>query len=73
MWMGEVASVVGTTGKAVAHMAGPSMSQHLLRFRGGQTAVFETMLAPRGISDQPFFHLQVGRLVGRLVGGWVGR
>jgi len=58
MWMGEVRSVVGSCGTALAHMAGVSMSQHLLRFESGKGAIFESMLAPRGISEQPFFRLQ---------------
>ena len=58
MWLGEVTSVVGCCGTALTHMAGVSMSQHLLRFASGKVAVFESMLAPRAISDQPFFRLQ---------------
>ena len=58
MWLGEVTRVVGVTGKAVTHMAGVSMSQHVLMFSSGKSAIFETMLAPAAISDQPFFTLQ---------------
>ena len=65
MWLGEVTRVVGCCGTALSHMAGVSMSQHLLLFASGKVAVFESMLAPRGISDQPFFRLQgtLGELV----------
>ena len=58
MWFGEVSSVVGVMGKAVVHMAGPSMSQHVFRFGSGKTASFESMLAPKAISEQPFFRIQ---------------
>ena len=65
MWLGEVEAVVGCCGSALARMAGVSMSQHLLRFRSGRVAIFESMLAPSGIADQPFFRLQgtLGELV----------
>jgi predicted dehydrogenase len=33
-------------------------TQALLRFKSGVVAVFEAMLAPQAISDQPFFSLQ---------------
>ena len=49
---------MGATGRTLEHMPGVSMSQHLLRFRSGTVAIFETMLAPRAISEQPFFALQ---------------
>ena len=58
MWLGDITRVVGCRGKALEHMAGVSMSQHLLLFESGQACIFESMLAPRGISDQPFFRLQ---------------
>jgi predicted dehydrogenase len=57
--LGEsVTKVVGSTGKAVPHMAGPSMSQHLLFFGSGKTCIFESLLAPGAISEQPFFSVQ---------------
>ena len=58
MWFGEVSSVVGVMGSAVSHMAGPSMSQHVFKFRDGKFASFESMLAPTAISEQPFFRIQ---------------
>lgn len=58
IWMGEVSRVVGVTGKSVKHMAGVSFSQHIISFESGKSAIFETMLAPQAISDQPFFVLQ---------------
>lgn len=58
MWFGEVDSVVGMMGSSVPHMAGPSMSQHVFKFTSGKVAGFESMLAPKAISDQPFFQIQ---------------
>jgi predicted dehydrogenase len=58
MWMGEVTSVAGVMGKALGHMAGASMSQHVFKFASGKSAIFESMLAPTAIADQPFFHVQ---------------
>mmetsp|Transcript_16959 Transcript_16959/g.44152 ORF Transcript_16959/g.44152 Transcript_16959/m.44152 type:complete len:146 (-) Transcript_16959:180-617(-) len=58
MWMGTPVRIVGVTGKALARMAGVSLSQHIICFESGKSAIFESMLAPRGISDQPFFSLQ---------------
>jgi len=58
MWLGEVDKVVGLTGKAVSHMAGASFSQHILSFKTGKSAIFESLLAPEAISEQPFFTIQ---------------
>lgn len=56
--MGEVESVVGTTGKTLPHMRGPSMAQSVLVFKSGKSAIFESILAPGAISNQPFFSIQ---------------
>jgi UDP-N-acetyl-2-amino-2-deoxyglucuronate dehydrogenase len=58
MWLGECSHVVCSAGRSLTQMRGPSMSQALLKFTSGITAVFETMLAPSAISDQPFFVIQ---------------
>eukprot|EP00039_Didymoeca_costata_P020849 m.342624 g.342624 ORF g.342624 m.342624 type:complete len:367 (-) comp21659_c0_seq1:74-1174(-) len=58
MWLGNVQSIVGVTGRSVPHMAGASCSQHIFQFHNGLTAIFESILAPEGISDQPFFRIQ---------------
>ena len=58
MWLGEVEKVAGCCGVALEHMAGPSMSNHVFRFSSGKTAIFESMLAPSAISEQPFFQIQ---------------
>ncbi|CAE8604835.1 unnamed protein product, partial [Polarella glacialis] len=58
MWMGEVARVVGSCGRTLEHMPGASWSQHLLTFKSGKGAIFESLLAPKAISDQPFFTIQ---------------
>ena len=71
MWFGEVSSVVGVMGTAVPHMAGPSMSHHIFKFRNGRSASFESMLAPKAISEQPFFRIQgsLGEIVIHGFGG----
>jgi predicted dehydrogenase len=58
MWMGRATRVVGVTGKSVKHMAGVSCSQHIIQFESKKAAIFETMLAPKAIADEPFFVLQ---------------
>lgn len=58
LWLGEVASVAGTGGRTLDHMPGTSMSQHILKFDNGRAAIFESLLAPGAISDQPFFTIQ---------------
>jgi len=65
LWMGEVESVVGLCGRTVDHMPGVSMSQHILQFKSGRSAIFESLLAPQAISEQPFFSIQgsLGELV----------
>ena len=45
--MGAVSRVVGVTGKSVKHMAGVSVSQHIITFESGKSAIFETMLVGR--------------------------
>lgn len=71
MWMGRASRVVGVTGKSIKHMAGVSFSQHIITFQSSKSAVFETMLAPKAISDQPFFVLQgsLGEIVVEGFGG----
>ena len=58
MWLGEIEAVLATATQPLARMRGPSSMQALLRFKSGQTAVFESVLAPSAIGDQPFFSLQ---------------
>jgi predicted dehydrogenase len=58
MFMGEIKAVMGTTGKALPHMRGPSMAQSVLIFESGRSAIFESILAPGAISHQPFFTIQ---------------
>ena len=58
MWLGECSHVVCSAGRSIKQMRGPSMAQALLKFTSGITAVFEGMLAPSAISDQPFFVIQ---------------
>lgn len=59
MWFGEVSTVAGIMGTTIAHMAGPSMSQHIVKFNDtGKAAIVESVLAPTAISDQPFFTIQ---------------
>ena len=58
MWFGEIISVIATASHPVNHIKGPSSIQGLLQFASGQVAVFESILAPLAISDQPFFVLQ---------------
>ena len=39
-------------------MAGASFSQHIFKFVSGKTAIFESILAPKAISETPFFTIQ---------------
>merc|ERR1712039_623411 len=48
-----------------------SWSQHVLQFQSGQSAIFESMLAPKAISDQPFFTIQ-GSLGEIVIDGFEG-
>eukprot|EP01045_Picozoa_sp_COSAG04_P011540 COSAG04_NODE_744_length_10648_cov_52.358233_12_plen_51_part_00 len=34
------------------------MSQHVFQFSSGKGAIFESILAPTAISEQPFFSIQ---------------
>jgi len=58
MLMGEVTHVVSTSGPSIPHMSGPGQTQALLKFASGKSAIFESILAPGAISDQPFFQVQ---------------
>lgn len=71
MWMGEVDRVVGLSGRTLEHMPGTSWSQHILSFRSGKSAIFESLLAPKAISDQPFFTIQ-GTLGEIVIDGFAG-
>lgn len=57
--------MVGLCGRTLEHMPGASWSQHIFSFKSGKSAIYESMLAPKGISDQPFFTIQgsLGELV----------
>ena len=46
MFLGEVVSVVGTTGRALKHMKGASLASAIFSFDSGVDAVFESVLAP---------------------------
>jgi len=58
MWLGKALRVCAVAGKTLQQMRGPSLTNALITFDSGVTAVFEALLAPRAISDQPFFVLQ---------------
>ena len=71
MWMGTPTKMIGVVGKSLAHMAGISMSTTLIKFESGKTAIMESVLAPKGISEQPFFSIQ-GTLGELVIGGFGG-
>ena len=52
MFLGEVVSVVGTTGRALKHMKGASLASAIFSFDSGVDAVFESVLAP-GVRAPP--------------------
>ncbi|CAK9041234.1 unnamed protein product [Durusdinium trenchii] len=58
MFLGKAQSVSAVAGRALPHMRGPGMTQALICFECGVTAVFEAILAPGAISEQPFFVIQ---------------
>jgi len=58
MLVGEVSQVVASCNKTIPHMKGPGLTQALLKFESGASGVFESVLAPGAISDQPFFQIQ---------------
>eukprot|EP01050_Picozoa_sp_SAG11_P026854 SAG11_NODE_6585_length_1283_cov_1.198480_1_plen_133_part_10 len=58
MWLGDVERVAAVGGKSIKHMRGPSLMSALLQFGSGVTAIFEAVLAPSAIADQPFFVIQ---------------
>eukprot|EP00656_Telonema_subtile_P035859 TRINITY_DN39816_c0_g1_i1.p1 TRINITY_DN39816_c0_g1~~TRINITY_DN39816_c0_g1_i1.p1 ORF type:complete len:310 (+),score=75.79 TRINITY_DN39816_c0_g1_i1:258-1187(+) len=58
MLVGEVSHVVATCGATLRHMRGPGMTNALLRFSSGASGMFESILAPGAVSDQPFFVVQ---------------
>lgn len=71
MWLGTVSKVVGLCGRTLDHMPGVSWSQHIFAFESGKSAIFESMLAPQAISDQPFFTVQ-GTLGEIVIDGFAG-
>ena len=58
LWFGEICSVSAISSRPIGRITGPTSMQALLRFSSGQSAIFESVLAPNAISDQPFFVLQ---------------
>lgn len=58
MLLGEAVRVCAVAGHAVPAMRGPSITNALITFTSGVTAVFEAILAPGAISEQPFFVVQ---------------
>lgn len=58
MLLGKPVRVSAVAGRTLVHMKGPGMMQALISFENGVTAVFESVLAPGAISDQPFFVIQ---------------
>ena len=73
MWFGEIEKVVCMSADPLSRMRGPSSLQALFRFVSGKSAVFEAVLAPHAISDQPFFQIQgdLGEIVLDGFGGGV--
>ncbi len=57
MWLGEIASVVGVTGRPIAAMDGESLAQALLRFESGLVASFLALTSPANLSDAPWFRV----------------
>ncbi|CAJ1326980.1 unnamed protein product [Effrenium voratum] len=58
MFLGQAVRVAAVAGRTLPHMQGPGMAQALICFDSGVTAVFESILAPGAISEQPFFVIQ---------------
>jgi predicted dehydrogenase len=58
MLLGECTHAVATAGRTIGAMTGPGLLNALLKFEGGASAVFESVLAPAAISEQPFFVVQ---------------
>ena len=57
-WFGDICAVSAISSRPISRITGPTSMQALLRFSSGQTAIFESILAPNAISEQPFFVLQ---------------
>lgn len=58
MFLGKAVRVSAVAGRSLLQMRGPSMTQALICFESGVTAIFEAILAPGAISEQPFFCIQ---------------
>lgn len=61
IWMGEVSEVVAISDRSLDRMKGPSIVHVLLKFESSKATIFESVLAPAGISDQSFFTIQCSK------------
>lgn len=57
VWLGEIESVTGTTGRPIEGMDGESLAQALLRFESGVVASFLALTSPANLSDMPWFRV----------------
>ena len=57
VWLGEIDSVTGTTGRPIEGMDGESLAHALLRFESGVVASFLALTSPANLSDMPWFRV----------------